>query len=102
MSCALDSNGQLSLMTGAGAGYTAGKDLGTLGDISLKLCNILIVDLGVLSVNTERANLLSALSEVADRSLAALGALGSLSLRSLGLNFRLRLNCNVFNVFHLT
>ena len=55
---ALDSGRQGTLMLSAGAGHTAGKDLGALGDELAELCNVLVVD-GFNLVCTEKANLLT-------------------------------------------
>lgn len=58
MSCSLDRKRELSLMNCAGAGDSAGQDLGTLGKILSEAGNILIVNAGNL-VRTEDANLFS-------------------------------------------
>ena len=57
MASALDRNGQLTLMCGAGAGDAAGQDLSPLGHIAAKSCDILIVDMLYL-VFTEDADFL--------------------------------------------
>ena len=49
MAGALDCRSQLSLMLGAVAGDSSGKDLAALGDISLKLVHVLVIDLIVLA-----------------------------------------------------
>ena len=79
MTGALDSGGQGSLMTGAGTGHTAGKNLSALGSILAELCNILIVD-GIDLVDAKAANLSAALAVSAHGALGALGALGTLGL----------------------
>ena len=57
MTRALDRGGQLSLMLGAVPRDSSGKDLAALGDISLQLIDILVVDLIVLAA--EHADFLS-------------------------------------------
>ena len=59
MASALDRNGQLTLMCGAGAGNAAGQDLSPLGHIAAKSCDILIVDILDL-IYTEAAYLATA------------------------------------------
>ena len=44
MTGTLDSDGQLTLMLGAGAGGTAGQDLAALGQIATQLGGILKID----------------------------------------------------------
>ena len=58
MACALDSYGELSLMSCAGAGHTSGKDLSSLGNELSEPYHILVIDITVFSA--EYANLLSA------------------------------------------
>jgi len=53
---AFDRNGQLTLVMCAGAGYSAGQNLGSLRNKAAKLCNILVINC-VDSVNTESADL---------------------------------------------
>lgn len=40
----LDSHGQFSLMTGAGAGHTTGNDLGALREVSSQTSYILVIN----------------------------------------------------------
>ena len=54
---ALDGDGELTLVTGTGAGHTAGKDLGALRNELSQLRNILVIN-AVNLVYTEDANLL--------------------------------------------
>ena len=61
MACALDGYGQLTLMTSAGAGYTAGNDLSAFGKVLTQTGNILVVDF-LNSIYTESANLSAGLS----------------------------------------
>ena len=61
MSGALDRNGQLPLMTGAGAGHSAGNDLSSLRKISPQAGNIFVID-GLNLIDAESANLSSGLS----------------------------------------
>ena len=61
MASALDSDGQLTLMLGAGAGYTAGNNLSTFGEILAQTGNVFVVDL-LDSIYTESANLSAGLS----------------------------------------
>ena len=56
--CSLDGLGELTLMIGAGAGNSAGQDLGTLGHALAELSGVLIIN-GLCSVNAEHANLLA-------------------------------------------
>lgn len=109
MTCALDGGGQSSLVTGTGAGHTAGKDLCALGSILAELSNILIVD-GFSLLYAEAANLSAALAVSAHRTLGAfgtlrsLGALGSFGLclgGSSGLGSFNSLGLNDVLVFHL-
>ena len=44
MTGALDGDGQLTLMLGAGTGHTAGQDLAALGNVTAKLGDVLVVD----------------------------------------------------------
>ena len=41
----LDGHGQITLMTGTGAGHTAGNDLGALRDILAQTVNVLIINM---------------------------------------------------------
>ena len=88
LTCALDSDGQLTLMLCAGAGHTAGQDLAALGNISAKLSSILEVDLFHF-INTERTDL-STLAGTHIATLSALRTLGALgtfgTLGSLGIH----------------
>ena len=61
MSGALDRNGQLPLMTGAGAGHSAGNDFCSLAQVSSQAGNIFVVDI-LNAVNAELAYFFSALS----------------------------------------
>ena len=61
MSGALDRNGQQPLMTGAGAGHSAGNDLSSLRKISPQAGNIFVID-GLNLIDAESANLSSGLS----------------------------------------
>ena len=56
LTSALDSGGQVTLVSSAGTGGTAGQDLATLGQVTAELCSILVVDSGHL-VSTESTNL---------------------------------------------
>lgn len=58
MSCALDSDGELALMSCAGTGSTARNDLGALGKISAKAGDILVIYIFDL-INAKCANLLA-------------------------------------------
>ena len=55
---ALDGDGQLALMSCAGAGRAAGQDLAALGRVAAELCRILEVNARSL-VNAEVTNLLA-------------------------------------------
>ena len=68
MSCALDCDGQLTLMASTGAGYTAGDDLSAVGEISSQAGDVLIIDL-MNFIYAEGTNFLSAFS--AARSVVA-------------------------------
>ena len=68
MACTLDGCCQLSLMLCAVACDTSRKDLAALGDVALKLVDILVADLVVLAA--EYADLLSS-AETALSSVAA-------------------------------
>jgi len=61
VSCTLDSGGQLSLMICAGAGNSAGQDLGTLRNVSAESGDILVVDDFNL-IDAEVANLFASLA----------------------------------------
>lgn len=61
MSCALDRDGQLTLMTGTGAGYTAGDDLSAVGEISSQTGDVLIINI-MDFIYAEGTNFLSAFS----------------------------------------
>ena len=54
----LDGGGQVALMSGAGAGGTAGQNLATLGQETAKLCSVLVIDAGHF-VHAESAYLLA-------------------------------------------
>jgi hypothetical protein len=56
-------------MSCAGTSYTAGKDLSSLGHITAKTRNILVIDMLYL-INAESANLLAALSATVVRSVS--------------------------------
>ena len=58
LTCSLDSGGELSLVKSAGAGYTSGEDLSSLGNELSELCYILVID-SVNLILAEDANLLS-------------------------------------------
>ena len=81
MAGALNSGGKLTLMTGAGAGHTAGQDLCAVGYKLTKTCNILIIDAFYL-INAKAAYLSAALMSActlgALRTLGSFGALCSL------------------------
>ena len=55
--CALDGDGQLTLMGSAGTGGTAGQDLAALGQVTAELSGILVVDVLDL-IDAEGTNLL--------------------------------------------
>ena len=59
MTRTLDRYGEFALMCRAGAGDTAGQDLGALGHIAAKSCDILVVDVLDL-IYTEAAYLTAA------------------------------------------
>lgn len=61
MTRTLDRRGQLTLMSCAGAGYTTGQDLASLGHVTAKTRDILIIDM-LYFINTETANFLAGLS----------------------------------------
>ena len=62
MASALDSDGQLTLMLGAGAGYTAGNDLSSLReDLAAVFADGLVVD-GLDFINTESTDFSAGLS----------------------------------------
>ena len=54
----LDSSGQVTLVSCAGAGSTTGQDLATLGQVTADLCSVLVIDAGHL-IHAECANLLA-------------------------------------------
>ena len=56
--CALDGDGQLTLMSSAGAGGTAGQDLAALGQIAAQFGRILVIDMLDL-IHAEAAYLLA-------------------------------------------
>ena len=56
--CALDGDGQLTLMGSAGTGGTAGQDLAALGQVTAELSGILVVDVLDL-IDAEAAYLLA-------------------------------------------
>ena len=58
LTSALDSGGQVTLVSCAGAGGTAGQDLATLGQVTAELCSIVVIDSGHL-VGTEGSYLLA-------------------------------------------
>ena len=58
LASSLDSYGELSLVKSAGAGYTSGEDLSSLGNELSELCYVLIID-SVNIILAEDANLLS-------------------------------------------
>ena len=61
VTCTLDSGGKLSLMSGAVAGDSSGKNLRSVGDILMKFgCVLVIYALNL--VDAESANLLAALA----------------------------------------
>ena len=57
----LDSGGKLSLMSGAVAGDSSGKNLRSVGDILMELGGVLVI-YALNLVDAERANLLAALA----------------------------------------
>ena len=61
MSCALDRNSQLALMTGAGAGYTAGDNLSAVREISSQAGDVLVINL-MNFIYAEGTDFLSAFS----------------------------------------
>ena len=58
VTCALDSGGKLSLMSGAVAGHSPGQNLRSVGDVLVKLIDVLVV-YSLNLVNTESANFLA-------------------------------------------
>ena len=56
---ALEGNGQLALVAGAGAGLPSGLDLGPLGEVAAEAVDLLVVDLDGL-VGAERTDLAAA------------------------------------------
>lgn len=64
MTGTLDGDRQLTLMTGTGAGHTAGQDLGALGNEAAQSGNILVIN-GFHLVNAEAADLSAALASTA-------------------------------------
>ena len=54
----LDSGGQVTLVSCAGTGGTAGQDLSTLGQVTTELCSVLVIDSGHLG-NSESTDLLA-------------------------------------------
>ena len=58
LTCSLDSGGELSLVKSAGAGYTSGEDLCSLGNELSELSNVLVIN-SLNLVLAEDANLLS-------------------------------------------
>lgn len=68
MSCALDSNGELSLMECTGTGNTAGEYLSSLGHALSEPCSILII-YSLYLIGAEYANLLAASLYASGRSL---------------------------------
>ena len=44
LTSALDSDGQLSLVTSTGTGYAAGQNLGTLGHVTAQTSNVFVID----------------------------------------------------------
>lgn len=69
MSCTLDRNGQLTLMAGAGAGYTAGDDLSAVREISSQAGDVLIINI-MDFIYAEGTNFLSAFSAAARLAVA--------------------------------
>ncbi len=61
LTCTLDSGGQFALMLCAGAGYTAGKDLSTLGNELSETRSILVIDNSCL-LGAENTDFLSSVS----------------------------------------
>ena len=58
LACSLYSDSKLSLVKSAGAGYTSGKYLCTLGDELSELCNVFVINI-VYLILAEDANFLS-------------------------------------------
>ena len=54
----LDSGGQVTLVSGAGTGGTAGQDLAARGQVTAELAGVLVIDAGHL-IHAECANLLT-------------------------------------------
>ena len=61
MTGSLNGDGQLALMAGTGAGYTAGQNLRALRNKAAELCNILVID-RFYFIYAEGANLFAALA----------------------------------------
>ena len=58
LTCALDSGGQVTLVSCTGTGGTAGQNLATLGQVTAELSSVLVIDAGHL-VHAESTNLLA-------------------------------------------
>ena len=69
MTRTLDGSCEVTLMSRAGTGYTSGQNLASLGHITAKTRDILVIDVLYL-VNAESANLLAALSATVVRSVS--------------------------------
>ena len=69
LASSLDSYGELSLVKSAGAGYTSGEDLSSLGNELSELCYILVID-SVNLILAEDANLLSSVHGTEGRTLS--------------------------------
>ena len=61
VTCTLDSGGKLSLMSGAVAGDSSGKNLRSVGDILMELGGVLVI-YALNLIDAESANLLAALA----------------------------------------
>lgn len=61
MTCALDCCGEVTLMSCAGTGYTARKNLASLGHKAAQTGDVLVINVLYL-INAEAANLLAGLS----------------------------------------
>lgn len=79
MTSSLNSYSQSSLVLCAGAGDSSGKNLTSLGYVSLKLVNILVIDAVSFLLSTENANLLSSADySLSHRSIALVTSVGLL------------------------
>jgi hypothetical protein len=56
LTSALDSGGQVTLVSGAGTGGTAGQNLAALGQVTAELAGVLVIDAGHL-IHAKCANL---------------------------------------------